>query len=173
VDRDFSNLTISIIDNSPRIRKTVRRVLRSFGVPDGPDFSNGTSALAQFRHTLPDIVILDVDVTPTDGIEITMFIRQSLHSSNPYLPIIMMVGNSDPRRVVAARDVGATEIIAKPLSAPSLYGRITQVLDHPRRYIRTTSYFGPDRRRRNTLWVGRERRVTEYDSYASMFIDVQ
>ena len=173
VGHDFSNLTISIVENSPSIRRTARRFLRSFGIPDGPDFSDGASALAQFHHTLPDMVILDVDAKPIDGIEITLFIRRSLHSGNPYLPIIMMVGNSDLQRIVEARDAGATEIVAKPISAPSLYGRITQVIDHPRRYIRTNQYFGPDRRRRTTLWVGRERRVTDYDSSLSLFVDVQ
>lgn len=173
MDRDLSTLKVSIVDNSQAIRRTVRRFLRSFGIPDGPDFSDGAAALAQFRHALPDMVILDVDAKPIDGIEITLFIRQSLNSDNPYLPVIMMVGNSELKRIVEARDAGATEIVAKPISAPSLLGRITQVINHPRRYIRTNSYFGPDRRRRATLWVGRERRVNDYDSQLALFVDVK
>jgi DNA-binding response OmpR family regulator len=51
-------------------------------------------------------------------------------------------------RVVEARDAGVTEFIAKPLSARTLLNRLNAVIYHPRAFVRTPSYFGPDRRRR-------------------------
>ena len=169
--RDLSNLTISVVENSPTIRRMVRRILRSLGAHQGMDFPDSASALAEFRHRLPDIAIIDVDLTPEDGLVITQFIRRSIDSANPYLPIIMMVGNSDPARVVQARDAGVTEILAKPVSAPSLHGRIVEILDRPRRFIRAGGYFGPDRRRRSILWIGRERRVTTDADDFTVFLD--
>jgi two-component system, chemotaxis family, chemotaxis protein CheY len=58
-----------------------------------------------------------------------------------------------------ARDAGVTEFLAKPISAKALYNRILNVVAHPRPFIRTKTYFGPDRRR-NTLnpYAGPERR---------------
>ncbi|MDF1748459.1 MAG: response regulator [Alphaproteobacteria bacterium] len=170
---DLSSLKISIVDNSPFMRKLVRRILVSYGIAQGADIDNGTYALQMFHDALPDIVILDVDLEPLDGIEITRFIRQSPDSINPYLPIIMMVGNSDMRRVTDARDAGATEIIAKPVSGPSLYGRIMQIIGHPREFVRSKDYFGPDRRRRTIFWVGRERRIANQKMDTAAFIEIQ
>jgi hypothetical protein len=49
--------------------------------------------------------------------------------------------------------------MAKPISAKSLYQRILNVVANPRPFIKTKSYFGPDRRRNvNPTYVGPERR---------------
>ena len=48
--------------------------------------------------------------------------------------------------VKSARDCGANMVIAKPMSPSSLYERLTWVAFHPRKFIETATYFGPDRR---------------------------
>ena len=58
-----------------------------------------------------------------------------------------------------ARDAGVTEFLAKPISAKALYQRIVNVVVSPRPFIKTKSYFGPDRRRNTvTAYIGPERR---------------
>jgi hypothetical protein len=51
-------------------------------------------------------------------------------------------------RVQEARNTGVNEFLAKPLTARGVVERISQVIDHPRPYVKTEGYFGPDRRRR-------------------------
>jgi CheY-like chemotaxis protein len=86
-------------------------------------------------------------------------IRQPGANANPYVPIIMLTGHSEKKRVVSARDAGITEFMAKPISAKALYQRILNVVANPRPFIKTKSYFGPDRRRNVTAnYVGAERR---------------
>jgi DNA-binding response OmpR family regulator len=87
-------------------------------------------------------------------------IRQPDSKGNPYAPIIMLTGHSEKRRVTVARDAGVTEFLAKPISAKGLYQRILNVVANPRPFIKTKTYFGPDRRR-NTVntYIGPERRV--------------
>jgi two-component system chemotaxis response regulator CheY len=71
----------------------------------------------------------------------------------------MLTGHSEKKRVMAARDAGITEIMVKPISAKALYQRILNVVANPRAFIRTKSYFGPDRRRSvSSNYVGPERR---------------
>jgi DNA-binding response OmpR family regulator len=71
----------------------------------------------------------------------------------------MLTGHSEKKRVVAARDAGVTEFLAKPISAKGLYQRIVNVVANPRPFIKTKTYFGPDRRRNvNPNYVGTERR---------------
>jgi DNA-binding response OmpR family regulator len=61
--------------------------------------------------------------------------------------------------VVAARDAGVTEFLTKPISAKALYQRILNVVANPRPFIKTKTYFGPDRRRNvNASYAGPERR---------------
>ncbi len=71
----------------------------------------------------------------------------------------MLTGHSEKKRVTAARDAGITEFLAKPISAKGLYQRIVNVVANPRPFIKTKTYFGPDRRRNvNPNYVGAERR---------------
>jgi two-component system, chemotaxis family, chemotaxis protein CheY len=86
-------------------------------------------------------------------------IRQPETSSNPYVPIIMVTGHAERRRVTEARDAGVTEFLVKPISAKALYQRIVSVVMMPRPYIKTATYFGPCRRRTpNPNFGGIERR---------------
>jgi DNA-binding response OmpR family regulator len=88
-----------------------------------------------------------------------MMIRQPGANANPYVPIIMLSGHSEKKRVVSARDAGVTEFLAKPISAKALYQRILNIVVSPRSFIKTRTYFGPDRRRNTNLtYVGPERR---------------
>ena len=60
----------------------------------------------------------------------------------------MMTGHSARSRVYEARDAGVTEFVVKPVNARTLLDRIMAVIYRPRPFVRTKSYFGPDRRRR-------------------------
>jgi hypothetical protein len=53
-----------------------------------------------------------------------------------------------------------TEFLAKPISAKGLYQRVLNVVANPRPFIKTKTYFGPDRRRNTTnAYIGPERRI--------------
>jgi DNA-binding NtrC family response regulator len=63
-------------------------------------------------------------------------------------PVIMITGHSTMQRVNEARNAGVNEFLAKPLTARGVIERLDRVVEHPRPYVRTADYFGPDRRRR-------------------------
>ena len=111
---------------------------------------------------MPDIVITDWAMPIFDGLELTRMIRQPGANANPFVPIIMLTGHSEKKHVMAARDAGITEFLAKPLSAKALYERILNVVMNPRPFVRTKTYFGPDRRRGVVSnYTGPERRKGE------------
>jgi DNA-binding response OmpR family regulator len=71
----------------------------------------------------------------------------------------MLTGYTSLEHVREARDAGINEFIAKPVSVKTMMSRLVSVIEHPRPYVRTGSYFGPCRRRRNTNeYQGPERR---------------
>ena len=76
----------------------------------------------------PDIVFVDYRMEPIDGAELTRKIRAGEEGIDPYIPIIMVTGYSDMRRILEARDAGVSEYLVKPISAKLLYMRICAVI---------------------------------------------
>jgi two-component system, chemotaxis family, chemotaxis protein CheY len=155
----FYQLRFLIVDDNAHMRRILRTLLHSFGSRDVYEAEDGAAGLETFTHYLPDMVITDWAMPIFDGLELTQMIRQPGANANPFVPIIMLTGHSEKHRVVAARDAGVTEFLVKPISATALYERILNLIAHPRPFIKTKSYFGPDRRRNvSPHYVGPERR---------------
>jgi two-component system, chemotaxis family, chemotaxis protein CheY len=158
---ECSRLRFLIVDDNNHMRRIIRALLHGFGVREAYEAEDGASGLEAFSSFSPDIVITDWAMPIFDGIELTRMIRQPETSTNPYVPIIMITGHAEKRRVTEARDAGVTEFLVKPISAKALYQRIVSVVMLPRPFIKTATYFGPCRRRTaNPNYGGIERRGT-------------
>ncbi len=156
---DFNRLRILVIDDNTHMRRIVRTLLHGFGAREVYETEDGAAGLEAFTHYSPDIVITDWSMPIFDGLELTQMIRQPGANANPYVPIIMLTGHSEKKRVVQARDAGVTEFLAKPISAKSLYQRVLNIVANPRPFIKSKGYFGPDRRRSTSpAYIGPERR---------------
>lgn len=156
---DFNRLRFLVIDDNAHMRRIVRTLLHGFGTREVYEAEDGAAGLEAFTHYMPDIVLADWVMPIFDGLELTQMVRQLGANPNPYVPIIMLTGHSEKARVVGARDAGITEFLVKPISAKALYERIFNVIANPRPFIKTKTYFGPDRRRTiSQNYVGPERR---------------
>jgi CheY-like chemotaxis protein len=156
---EFSKLRFLVVDDNPHMRRMLRALLMGFGSREVHDATDGATGLDAFNQFTPDIVILDWAMPMLDGLEFARMIRQPDGNASPFTPIIMLTGHSERARVTAARDAGVTEFMVKPISAMGLHQRIVNVIANPRRFIRTNTYFGPDRRRNSApSYVGPERR---------------
>ena len=156
---NFNRLRFLVIDDNAHMRRILRTLLHSFGTREVYEAEDGAAGLEAFTQYTPDIVLTDWTMPIFDGLELAQIIRQPGANANPYVPIIMLTGHAEKKRVVGARDGGITEFLAKPISAKALYQRIFNVVVNPRPFIKTKTYFGPDRRRNvNLSYVGPERR---------------
>lgn len=156
---DFSRLRFLVIDDNIHMRRILRTLLHSFGARDVHEAEDGAAGLDAFTQYVPDIIITDWAMPVFDGLELAQMIRQPGANANPYVAIIMLTGHSEKKRVTAARDAGITEFLAKPISSKGLYQRLVNVVANPRPFIKTKSYFGPDRRRSGAAsFLGPERR---------------
>lgn len=140
-------LQILLVDDNPHMRTIASAVLKSAGIRKVLEAGDGGAALQVLRDHTVDLVIVDYNMFPLDGVEFTRLVRNSPDSANPYLPIIMMTGHSGKQRVYEARDAGVTEFIVKPITAKAVLDRIQSVIWKPRAFVKTDGYFGPDRRR--------------------------
>jgi two-component system chemotaxis response regulator CheY len=144
----FDRLKILVVEDNLPMLEIAKTLLLTFGVGEVLTAKNGEEGYAVFCKEDPDIVIADWMMTPTDGIALTRRIRMDLRSPNHYVPIILMTGFSEKRRVIQARDAGVTEFLVKPFTARDLYKRISQLIERPRQFVKSDDFFGPDRRRK-------------------------
>ncbi|HEY9217376.1 MAG TPA: response regulator [Phenylobacterium sp.] len=144
----YDVLKLLLVDDNQHMRMLMIEILRALGVQHIFEASDGAEGLQQLRAHLVDIVITDLAMEPLDGIDFVRLVRNSPDSPNQMVPVIMITGHSTMRRVAEARDAGVNEFLAKPLTARGVIERLQRVVDHPRPFIRTNDYFGPDRRRR-------------------------
>ena len=130
------------------MRQLMRTVLNTLGVGRVRAAMNVDSAIEELSVEPADAIFTDWSPT-TSGIELVHRVRQAPDSPNPYMPVIIVSGYSEFRHVVTARDLGADEYLAKPISANLVYCRIRSLIEARRPFIRNEAYFGPDRRRRH------------------------
>jgi len=156
---EFNRLRFLVIDDNAHMRRMLRTLLYGFGAREVHEAEDGAAGLEAFTQHNPDVIITDWAMPIFDGVELTKIIRQPGANPNPYVPIIMITVHSDRKGVLRARDAGVTELLTKPISANGLYQRIVNVATKPRPFIKTKTYFGPDRRRNaSSNYAGSERR---------------
>jgi CheY-like chemotaxis protein len=161
----FENLEALIVEDNAHMRALLRALLGGIGVGAIREAEDGGRALALLEGIRPDFVLTDLTMAPMDGIAFTRALRLSHASPNPYVPVIMVTGHTERERVVAARDAGVTELLAKPVTARSLLLRIAAIVDRPRPFVRGGAFFGPDRRRQNdAFYNGPWRRVEDREN---------
>ncbi len=160
----LESVSFLIVDPNAFMRSLIKNVLHVFGAEKFIEANDGADAFKAIQNLVPDIIITEWMMDPLDGLDFTRLVRTGKDSLNPFVPIIMMTAYSEKQRVVEARDTGITEFIAKPLSAKTLMARVIAVIEHPRPFIRSPRFFGPDRRRRQTSdYKGPERRKSVAD----------
>ena len=158
----YDLLKILLVDDNHYMRVLLGEILRAIGVQHIFEANDGAEALQAMRNNSVDIVMTDLSMQPLDGIDFVRLLRNSPDSPNPMAPVIMITGHSTSRRVAEARDVGVNEFLSKPVTARGVLERIAQVVDSPRPFVRTATYFGPDRRRRaDPNYNGPRRRSTD------------
>jgi len=159
-DTYLQNVRVLIVDDQDFIRSLLRHILSVLGCTYISDCADGASAWEAIRDNPPDLLIVDWEMAPMDGIELVQKVRADPASPDKFMPVIMITAHSERPRIIAARDCGVNEFVMKPVSAKTLFSRLNAVIEHPRRFVRTKEYFGPDRRRKR-VFVDFERRDTK------------
>ncbi|MBV6633433.1 MAG: response regulator [Alphaproteobacteria bacterium] len=156
-------MTVLVADDSPTMRALLKSALESFRVKQVLVAHDGDQAFQLFKESWADLAIVDWNMGPTNGIEFVRLLRNSPESPNPYIPVMLVTGHADAERISEARDAGMTEILSKPIAPKTLMQRIELVFSNPRTFIRSSDYFGPDRRRRSGGFKGVDRRTKPGD----------
>jgi two-component system response regulator MtrA len=109
---------VLVVDDDPALAEMLGIVLRTEGFE--PAFvADGDRALAAFRSTKPDLVLLDLMLPGTDGIDVCRQIRAESGT-----PIVMLTARSDTVDVVLGLESGADDYIVKPFKPKELVARM-------------------------------------------------
>jgi len=107
---------VLIVDDDVNIRKMIEINLKKDRIYKIISAVNGESCLRIMHETIPDLVLLDIQMPGIDGIETLHRIKQE----NPKIPVVMMSAHGTIETAVKSMQLGAFDFITKPFSGDRL-----------------------------------------------------
>lgn len=119
------------MDDSKTVRRLVESALRDFDC-DVSEADNGFKALFAMERSLPDLILLDVNMPTMNGLEML-----ELLDSKPELkaiPVIMLTSPTDHGASAQIAAFGVSVTLMKPFTPADLIAKVRGLLDlKPRR----------------------------------------
>jgi len=115
---------ILIIDDEPAIRDLLVDALCKAG-HTGYEAGSGDEGIELFHQMHPALVITDIVMPDTEGIEV---IRR-LRDQDPMVPILAISGSGIPLYLRAATGLGATAALAKPFGIGEFLSVVGRLLN--------------------------------------------
>ena len=142
---NFKKVSALVVERTELMREALVGVLRSLGLGKVCATDNPAYAFELFTSNPFDFVFTDWS-PGLDGITFLRTLRLDPDTPSPFVPVVMVSANTEPRHIFHARDNGVHEYVAKPFTANRLYSHMASIVDRHRQFIKSQSFFGPDRR---------------------------
>ncbi|HEY7537689.1 MAG TPA: response regulator transcription factor [Gaiellaceae bacterium] len=114
--------TVLVVDDEPIVRDVIVRYLRRDGF-ETLETGDGDEARRLLERNNPSLVVLDVMLPGTDGLELCRWIR-----TRSDLPVIMLTARGDEADRIVGLELGADDYVTKPFSPRELVARVRAVL---------------------------------------------
>ena len=130
-------LRVLVVDDSESTRRLVARTLATHGfVVD--DAANVVDARRRLADEPPDVVVLDMELPDTNGLDL---LHEIVTSSA--IPVILLTGRGDEEDRVTGLEAGAEDCVVKPFYPRELAARVRRVAARrPIETVRPTSTAG-------------------------------
>jgi two-component system response regulator MtrA len=109
---------VLVVDDDAALSEMLTIVLTNEGF-ETVVCSTGNAALAAFRQSRPDVVLLDLMLPGMDGVDVCRLIR-----AESGVPIVMLTAKTDTVDVVVGLESGADDYMVKPFKPKELVARI-------------------------------------------------
>jgi response regulator NasT len=100
---------ILVADDEPLIRLDLREMLTALGYQVVGEASDGATAVRLARDTLPDLVIMDIQMPDLDGLEAARIL-----TAEAIAPVLLLTAYSQKELVERAQQVGVVGYLVKP-----------------------------------------------------------
>jgi DNA-binding response OmpR family regulator len=114
--------TVLVVDDEPIVREVVVRYLAREGHRT-IEAADGSVARGLIERGSPDLVVLDVMLPGTDGLELCRWIR-----GRSELPVILLTARGEEADRIVGLELGADDYVTKPFSPRELAARVRTVL---------------------------------------------
>jgi signal transduction histidine kinase/AraC-like DNA-binding protein len=88
---------------------------------------NGKEGIEMARKENPDLIVSDIMMPETDGIELCKTLKKDIDTS--HIPIILLTAKAGEESVMEGLETGADDYITKPFNAHILLTRIKNLID--------------------------------------------
>ena len=122
-----TSIRVLVIDDHRTMREIVRRLLGQIGIQDIADAEDGEAALEMLHSPQakePDLIICDLHMEKMDGMDFCNRLRHDKNDVLRAIPVIILTGEQDTFVHDVTRQVGATMVLVKPISAGALKAQI-------------------------------------------------
>ncbi len=117
--------SVILAEDNPINQQVAQEILQQMGVTVTL-CQNGTEVIKQLEQTVPDLILMDIQMPEMDGYETTHIIRsQEKYNS---LPIVAMTANAMKEDIQKSIDVGMQDHISKPVNPNQLYQTLAKHL---------------------------------------------
>jgi len=116
VNRRPPKSTVLVVDDDKNICKMIEIQLRKEKTYIIETASNGEACLKSIRESVPDLVLMDIQMPGIDGIETLKRIRDI----EPLIPVVMMSAHGTIEKAVESMKLGAYDFITKPFASDRL-----------------------------------------------------
>jgi DNA-binding response OmpR family regulator len=145
--------TVLVVDDEHTIREVVVRYLEREGYRT-LEAADGKRARELLEGKTPDLVVLDLMLPGTDGLELCRWIR-----SRSQLPVIMLTARGEESDRIVGLELGADDYVTKPFSPRELAARVRTVLRRAEPAVRENERVSFD----GLVLDGQSREVTRKD----------
>ncbi len=116
---------ILVVDDEQGIRGALGQLLEYEGY-DVRTASNASDGIAEYQKWRPDLVFMDVKMGGMDGLEALKRLREF----DPSATVVMISGHATIRTAVEATQLGAYEILEKPLDTDRILVMLRNAFQH-------------------------------------------
>ena len=116
-------LRVMVVDDHPMWRDAVTRDLEAAGLTVVATAATGAEALARARATRPQVVVLDLQIPPPTGVEVTATLVQE----DPTVRVLILSASGEQGDVLDAVKAGATGYLVKSASSADLLSAVRRV----------------------------------------------
>ncbi|MEC4184459.1 response regulator transcription factor [Adlercreutzia sp. R21] len=113
---------VLIVDDEPELLELVSGILTDAGFTEVFTAGSAAEAVARFRETAPELIILDVMLPDGDGFSL---MRQMRSSSE--VPVVFLTAKDEPIDRISGLGLGADDYIVKPFLPQELLLRLYAV----------------------------------------------
>jgi two-component system phosphate regulon response regulator OmpR len=142
-----SNGRVLIVEDDTSVREMLAEYLRTHGY-EVAHAEHGVAMREAVEKTLPDIVLLDVNLPGEDGFTLARFLRERYD-----VGIIMVTAATDVADRVVGLEIGADDYVSKPFELRELRARVKSVI----RRMQATPQKTPAAQAPNAAAVGSSR----------------